>query len=297
MESMGQESKKIYSTLHYGTDTAHRIKSGQEYTSSTDFSSGFHTYALEWEPNEMRWYVDSEEIHRENNWNSIYTNFPAPFDKKFYLILNLAIGGNWPGNPDTSTPFPNDLLVDYVAIYKNKQLPAEVAETRPTGCQNPLVITNNFISSGWMGDFDNISVELACENRPKSQPDCIRCGYTKGKKRFGGVYWQNIANNWGEFPGNNYQRCNYSKCSFWARGEHGNEIIEFHCGGINDRKLQYRDSFHVYKTFHLTKEWKQYEIDISKADLTSVIGGFSWVVAATANTRNVIFYIDDILYE
>ncbi|RLD70683.1 MAG: hypothetical protein DRI98_07290, partial [Bacteroidetes bacterium] len=81
----------------------------------------FHTFALEWEEGKLRWYVDGELFQSLGTgmWYSSSAPYPAPFNKRFHLLINLAVGGNWPGNPDGSTVFPQDLVVDYVRVYQD----------------------------------------------------------------------------------------------------------------------------------------------------------------------------------
>jgi hypothetical protein len=90
-----------------------------------------------------------------------------------------------------------------------------------------------------------------------------------------------------------------SKVTFWARGETGTEVVEFKAGGIDNRKKKYRDSFEVtLGQVTLTKEWKRYQIDLSGADLSSVIGGFCWVASADySSAKKITFFLDDILLE
>jgi beta-glucanase (GH16 family) len=73
-----------------------------------DFTADFHTFAVEWEPDAMRWYVDGIERHQ------VLRRMP---DEPFYLILNLAVGGIFDGDVDASTPFPSEILVDWVRVY------------------------------------------------------------------------------------------------------------------------------------------------------------------------------------
>lgn len=123
MEALGHEPSTIHGTLHYGVEHA---SSGQSYTlpGGQTFTSGFHTYAVEWEPGELRFYVDDMLYAVQNDWFAynyenpdVYT-YPAPFDRDFYMQLNVAVGGVWPGNPDASTVFPQKMLVDYVRVYQ-----------------------------------------------------------------------------------------------------------------------------------------------------------------------------------
>ena len=68
----------------------------------------------------MRWYVDGHLYQTQTNWHTKTHSFPAPFDQRFHLIFNLAVGGNWPGNPDEKTFFPQAMVVDYVRVYRRK---------------------------------------------------------------------------------------------------------------------------------------------------------------------------------
>jgi beta-glucanase (GH16 family) len=121
MEIIGSKPGTLYGTVHYGDPWPNnKWKSGiLELPSGEDFSQKFHVFSVEWEPNEIRWYMD----------DSLYaTRVPAdlfphrwPFDQKFHMILNLAIGGNWPGPPDESTTFPKYMWVDYVRVYKKNE--------------------------------------------------------------------------------------------------------------------------------------------------------------------------------
>jgi beta-glucanase (GH16 family) len=89
--------------------------------SAGTFADDFHVFRLDWEQRAIRWYVDDRLYQTRTNWHTRGASFPAPFDQRFHLILNLAVGGNWPGNPDTTTVFPQAMVVDYVRIYRKKQ--------------------------------------------------------------------------------------------------------------------------------------------------------------------------------
>lgn len=119
MELVGHVPDEVHGTLHYGGQWPNNVYSGDQYRlDSGKFSDGYHTFALEWEEGEMRWYVDGEHYQTQDNWRTEGHAFPAPFDERFHLIMNLAVGGNWPGNPDASTEFPQKLIVDYVKVYQ-----------------------------------------------------------------------------------------------------------------------------------------------------------------------------------
>ena len=124
-EVLGDRTDEIYGTLHYGEP--HKESQGKASAHGKSFSDDWHIVACEWEPGEIRFYADGKMYHKENSWYTKRKGFgevtyPAPFDQPFYIILNLAVGGNWPGNPDRSTKFAKNaqLLVDYVKVYQKK---------------------------------------------------------------------------------------------------------------------------------------------------------------------------------
>lgn len=110
----------IYGVIHYGGPFPNNKQSGETYQVATDMTADFHTYALEWDVAELRWYVDGILFAVQNSWFSSAAPFPAPFDRRFYILLNVAVGGNFPGAPTTSTVFPATLEVDYVRVYSGR---------------------------------------------------------------------------------------------------------------------------------------------------------------------------------
>ncbi len=169
--------------------------------------------------------------------------------------------------------------------------------------KNRIDVQTLFTPAGWMGDGEYgrkyIDFSGANEDHPHSPPTSIKVTYTFGPARWGGVYWQNEPDNWGDQPGRNYSKQRLSRVTFWARGETGNEVVEFKAGGIDNAKKKHRDSFSVTAgRLTLSKEWKQYEIDLSDADLSSVIGGFCWVASADYNqAKTITLFLDDICFE
>ncbi len=166
-----------------------------------------------------------------------------------------------------------------------------------------LSIQDFFKASGWMGDGEYgrkyIEFEGTYEKESHSQPSCIKIKYTFGPKRWAGIYWQNKADNWGDRLGNDYSKKGFTKVTFWARGETGKEVVEFKAGEIYNKTNKYHDSFgSTIGRVTLSKEWKEYIIDLEGADLSSVIGGFCWVASSDYNSQdNLVFYIDDIIYQ
>ena len=126
MENIGSRPHEISGTAHYCYSCSGRdARQGHGYTfpAGTDAADGFHTYAVEWEPGVIRWYVDGNLYGTSDATNRPWVAppgaaFPAPFDHPHYLILNMAVGGRWPGSPTADTPFPAEFSVDYVRVYQ-----------------------------------------------------------------------------------------------------------------------------------------------------------------------------------
>jgi beta-glucanase (GH16 family) len=119
MELLGQEPNKVYGTLHYGGEYPDNVQSGRFYVlSGGSFADDFHLFTLEWESGEFRWYVDGNHYLTQTEWYTEGHPYPAPFDRRFHLLLNVAVGGNWPGDPDASTVFPQQMVVDYVRVFR-----------------------------------------------------------------------------------------------------------------------------------------------------------------------------------
>ena len=119
MECLGQESNKVYGTIHFGDKWPNNQHSGSFFIlPKGDFSTDFHTFCLEWEETAMHWYIDDSLYLTQHKWHTKSASYPAPFDQPFYLILNVAIGGNWPGNPVNETKFPQKMIIDYIRVYQ-----------------------------------------------------------------------------------------------------------------------------------------------------------------------------------
>ncbi|MCA9067391.1 MAG: glycoside hydrolase family 16 protein [Planctomycetaceae bacterium] len=119
MELVGQEPNKVLGTLHYGDAWPKNMHSGSSYTlPQGTFADAFHNFAIEWEEGEIRWFVDDKLYQTQSKWSSKSAKFPAPFDQKFHLILNIAVGGNLAGAPNADTIFPQQMRVDYVRVYQ-----------------------------------------------------------------------------------------------------------------------------------------------------------------------------------
>ena len=116
----GTGGNQIYGTIHYGGEFPANVFTGESYVVPADARAEFHTYSIEWDPTEIRWYVDGIVYAVQNSWRSTAAPFPAPFDQPFYILFNVAVGGSFPGAPNASTVFPVTMEVDWVRVYSGE---------------------------------------------------------------------------------------------------------------------------------------------------------------------------------
>ena len=117
----GRGGNRVLGTIHYGGEFPDNQFTGTTYTVPTDVTTEFHTYAIEWDEAEIRWYVDDTLYAMQNSWFSTAAPFPAPFDQPFHILFNVAVGGNLPGSPDSTTVFPVTMEVDWVRVYSGEE--------------------------------------------------------------------------------------------------------------------------------------------------------------------------------
>ncbi len=176
---------------------------------------------------------------------------------------------------------------------------------------------NNFFPSGNMGDFNSAGLDTHNSESPYSGSSCVKIKYEVTEDivySWAGFYWQYPANNWGTIA-KAYDLTGATKLTFWARGEKGGEVInKFQVGGISGK---FRDSgVASIGPITLSKQWKQYVIDLSLMDdsiivgnedkecwpflkpLSRIIGGFCWATSMAANNNeSIVFYLDEIKFE
>ena len=117
VENIGEPTVS-HSTIHgpgysgdKGPTAAFTLPAGQQV------DTAFHLYALEWSPNDIKFFLD-DHLVAERTPASLPAGTTWVYNHPFFIILNLAVGGDWPGNPDSTTTFPQQMLVDYVRVYK-----------------------------------------------------------------------------------------------------------------------------------------------------------------------------------
>jgi beta-glucanase (GH16 family) len=115
-ENNGAVLTNVQGSLHSGSDET------TSYTLPGGSVTNFHQYLLEWTTNAIRWYVDGLPYEIQTNWSSSVGVYPTPFNQPFFIIMNVAVGGSYLGNPSTNTinansTFPGQMMVDYVRLY------------------------------------------------------------------------------------------------------------------------------------------------------------------------------------
>ena len=118
MENIGKEPTVVHGTLHGpGYSGGQAIGAAFTHPAGRPFADDFHVFAVEWEPEVIRWYVDGT-LYQTRTPRDLPSGARWVFNHPHFLLLNLAVGGNWPGNPDSSTVFPQELVADWVRVYK-----------------------------------------------------------------------------------------------------------------------------------------------------------------------------------
>lgn len=160
----------------------------------------------------------------------------------------------------------------------------------------PFYLDTQFIPSGWMGDgkqgttyvsLSSVSVDFNGTGKVVTKFE-----YRPGPEGWAGVYWQYPDGNWGDEPGKSL--IGAKEITFWARGENGDEIVEFKAGGISGK--QYEDTLDVsLGKIQLSTDWQKYVINLSDQDLSNVVGAFACNIVASDNgSQNVTIYIADL---
>ncbi|MFZ9503734.1 MAG: glycoside hydrolase family 16 protein [Cyclobacteriaceae bacterium] len=116
MELIGSQPETVHGTVHYEnvTNKAYQTSTGSTSLSSGQFYDSFHVFTTIWDRNRIDWYLDNE----------LYGSFSYPtvsgntFRLPYYFLINMAVGGRWPGSPDDKTVFPQELIVDYIRVFQ-----------------------------------------------------------------------------------------------------------------------------------------------------------------------------------
>ncbi|MFB3923009.1 MAG: family 16 glycosylhydrolase [Terriglobia bacterium] len=120
MENIGREPSIVHGTIHGPSySDGGGISGSYTLPNNQRFADDFHVFAVEWEKNVIRFYVDNA-LYATRTPSELPSGARWIFDKPFFIILNVAVGGSWPGNPDSTTVFPQTMVVDYVRVYQRQ---------------------------------------------------------------------------------------------------------------------------------------------------------------------------------
>jgi beta-glucanase (GH16 family) len=118
MENIGREPSAVHGTIHGPGYSGERgIGSPYALPQGRRVADGFHVYAVEWEPAAIRWYVD-DQLYETRTPADLPAGARWVYDHPFFILLNFAVGGTWPGDPDKTTAFPQTMIVDYVRVFR-----------------------------------------------------------------------------------------------------------------------------------------------------------------------------------
>jgi beta-glucanase (GH16 family) len=132
MENIGREPATIHGTIHgLGYSGGNGISSSYSLPNNQPFADSFHVFAVEWEPGVVRFYCDGI-LYATRTPADLPAGKTWAFDHPFFILMNLAVGGTWPGNPDATTTFPQTMQVDYVRVYQ-----------RTTPSNTPLILSSD----------------------------------------------------------------------------------------------------------------------------------------------------------
>ena len=115
MELVGHHPSTVHGTAHWGPPGPTSQSAGNSRDIGAKFSEEFHVFSIIWKQDRIEWYVDDVQYHALNKGTlgALY-----PFNAPFFFIFNVAVGGNWPGNPDGTTVFPQRMIVDYIRVFQ-----------------------------------------------------------------------------------------------------------------------------------------------------------------------------------
>lgn len=152
--------------------------------------------------------------------------------------------------------------------------------------------TPNFYPAGWMGDVKAIRMDPNSTDTPHSGKSCTKVEFAKNDG-WGGVVWQNPGGDWGDQSGG-FNLGGARKLTWWARGKAGGEKVKFSFGIIG-RDKRFYDTAKGELAVELSRQWRQYSIDLKDKDLHRIKTGFIWVVGGQGTP--LTFYLDDVRYE
>ena len=275
MEYMGSDRDTVLGTLHYGNPWVYNTG---YYDINESFEDDFHDFVLEWLPGEFRWYVDGNLYQIQQDWYSADSSgtysYPAPFDQEFYLMLNLAVGGFFPGDPNPADWTSTKFYIDYVRVYEYDGDLTPDSGSSSTQTPNVNLLQNSDFTTdyaGWTTWSENGSVFSVADSTLKADI------YTTLPNTWSTQFYQNV---------DVYSSTTY-RISFRARSSVSRPIT-IGVEGVNNATL-------FNSTFTATPEWQTYTYDFSPsvscsgAKLLFFLGN----VDGSQNVEHTV-YFDDI---
>lgn len=280
MELLGHEPDTIHGNIHYG-DPKGEAQGTYKLPDGQSFADDYHVYTLEWEPGEIRWYIDDELFNTANDWHSKHPGnaddfaYPAPFDQDFFLILNISVGGDWPGNPDETTEFPQQMAVDYVKVYQKDEYPIREKPEQPDGnleAREPLEDGNYVYNGGFnIDDSEANGIEgvantdywTLLEDSGGDAAPAVENGELHVKLETGGTVEHGVQLIQTPIP---LERGAKYKASFSAKAEN-ERPIKMKIGGGNDRSWA---DYANEPPITLSTDWDDYEFEFVMPEATDL---------------------------
>lgn len=275
-----------------------RIRFRQKFTPGERFFADLDASDAGGRPLQVRWLVQPEQPNKltagaEEQALPELTNVIVRSDARFSEVQSPATPGgyrlfayvrNGAGAAVANVPF-------YVIDNKT------AAERRAT---LPFVIYSDqsgagshYVPSGWMGNLKAIKMDVGCRTRPHSGTTCLSVRY-QDSAGWGAVAWQDPPEDWGDRTGG-WDLTGAKELTFWARGEKGGEEVDFKFGILGRDKSHPDSDNGALEKVRLTREWKQYRINLAGKDLSRIKTGFCW--SLKGQNQPLTFYLDDIQYE
>ncbi len=219
----------------------------------------------------------------------------------FLAVSATACSQNTPGTAAGKTEKPMNQTAGPSSVNQVHPQSISAAGFTPFYVYQDKSSRNRYTPSGYMPTGECLSIDDGWQYDVKDGKTCSRVVYdiacSKEGRKWGGVYWQNPADNWGSRKGG-YNLTGATKLVFWAKGEMGGERVEeFRVGGLGANQMYPDSDTASIGPVILTKDWKEYTIDLRGKDLSYISGGFAWVANVDSNPHHCTFYLDDIRFE
>ena len=212
MELLGHQPNIVYGTAHWSNNGSHASYGGNFLSTGSPFSDDFHTYSIIWDQNKIEWFVDNMKYHTID----ITPSELSEFHSNHFFILNIAVGGNWPGFPNETTVFPQKMIVDYVRVYKDASAVPDVAIINPIN--NAIVEPNSDIEIEALVTFDG---------------EIEKVEFYQGSAKIGIAYaepytmnWENVSAGCYNISAKAISTDNYTGSSFNVKVKVGNDCVE-----------------------------------------------------------------------